>query len=437
MANKEPLAILDGLGRVFVEQMEGSPTAPIIVRNKWKEWEPGDPITVNRIVWDWREKSALELVFSRDWFGPNVFAESMEESIAKLVGVRYCQLMNSGSSALLLATLALRKYDLWSAGDFILHPATTFPTSCNPIWMAGMIPAFVDVEAGTYQADLDQVETALRLYGDQIKGMILPHLLGNSCDMDRLLDLLGPERYLIEDCCDTLGSDWNGQWLGSFGILAAFSFYGSHHITTGGVGGCCCTSDERLYKSIHSMTFWGRDFVEGSNPFENFENRYTYSHLGFDMQITELQAAFGCTQLGRLSNILKGRQRVFETLLDYFCHSNGGAWREWLILPQLTSQKANPSWFGFPIEVKAKAPFSRDDFAKWLLDNRVEIRPLFAGNITRQEGYRKLRHIKISTLEQADRNAANSFFLPSWQGLTSKMIDYLRGILDSFMAKHK
>jgi CDP-6-deoxy-D-xylo-4-hexulose-3-dehydrase len=381
---------------------------------KWKEWLPGDPVTINRIVWDHVEYEAVREVFERDWFGPGHFAGLAERFLRRVFERKHAQLVNSGSSALLLATLGLRKQGRWKPGDLILHPACTFPTSCNPIWQAGMKPVFVDVEEGTYNVDGFWFQAALQDY-PEIQGAIIPHLIGNSPDMTIIVDALDG-RPLIEDCCDTFGSTYGEQKLaGRFGDAAAFSFYGSHHVTAAGVGGALLCDDDDLAAIVHSMTFWGRDFTPTGDAYSDFCNRYTYREIGFDMQMTEMQAAFLLAQFERVVAANEKRAVQFKRTYNLFKRHEG-----WFVLPRSHPQ-ANPSWFGFPVLVREEAPFDREAFARHLLDNKIEIRPLFAGNLLRQPAYR----------DMPDR----ALFLPAWGGMSEGATDYMFSVIREFLRK--
>lgn len=290
-----------------------------------------------------------------------------------------------------------------------------------------MVPAFVDVEEGTYNVDAAQVGRALHKY-PEIKGAIIPHLLGNSPRMDVIQAALG-DRPLIEDCCDTLGGRYTGRQAGTFGVAAAFSFYGSHHITTAGVGGALLTDDEDLAHLVHSMAFWGRQFVETGDTYFDFTQRYTYETIGYDMQMTEVQAAFGLAQMTRLSGQNRRRAQQFDDIDAFFRQ-----WEEWLVLPR-EHPHAEPSWFGYPVLVRESAPFDREAFARHLLDARIEIRPLFAGNLTKQPAYRSVPYVVVGDLAQSDRNAERALFLPAWSGMTEQMTAYLFETVEEFMAK--
>ncbi|MEE9365430.1 MAG: DegT/DnrJ/EryC1/StrS family aminotransferase [Dehalococcoidales bacterium] len=393
----------------------------------WRKWKLGDPVTINRIVWGESELGGVQGVFERDWFGPSHYAGEFEKSLCCFIGIRHAQLTNSGSSALLLATRALQEQGRWRPGDLILHPACTFPTSVNPVWQTDMVPVFVDVEEGTYNVDADQVAQALREF-PKIKGAIIPHLIGNVPEMDKIKAVLG-DRPIIEDCCDTLGSKYCERMCGTLGTAAAFSFYGSHHITTAGVGGALLTDNADLHSVVHSMAFWGRQFVETGDPYYDFTQRYTYETVGYDMQMTEIQAAFGVAQMGRLEDMNRKRAAQFAKTDAFF-----QAWEEWLVLPR-QHRKAEPSWFGYPVLVRETAPFRREDFARHLLDAKIEVRPLFAGNLTRQPAYRNMPYTIVGDLTQSDRNMERAFFLPSWGGMTGEMTAYMFGIVKGFMGE--
>lgn len=391
----------------------------------WKQWQAGDPVTINRIVWDGTENELIQNVLELDWFGPGKYAAELEGKLAQYTGANYAQLTNSGSSALLLATQALKQAGRWKTGDLILHPACTFPTSCNPIWQSGLVPVFVDVEEGTYNISAALIEQALEMH-PEIKGAIIPHLIGNIAEFDRIRELMG-DRPIIEDSCDTMGGLYQGVPVGQLGDIAAMSFYGSHHITTAGVGGAALTSDAQLHRLIKSMTFWGRQFVNTGDPYFDFAQRYTYETIGYDMQMSEIQAAFGVAQMTRLDEMNRGRAAQFSDM-----HTLFNKWQDYFVLPR-QHPKAKPSWFGYPVLIKESAPFDRSHFATHLLKNKIEIRPLFAGNLTRQKAYNSVPYISIGEHVQADRNMERSLFLPAWGGMTTEQTAHLFSVITEFM----
>ena len=393
----------------------------------WKQWQTGDPITINRIVWDGLESEYMQDVLERDWFGPGKYAQILQGQLSNFTGIPHAQLTNSGTSALLIAATILQNMGYWKKGDLILHPGCTFPAPSNVIVQAGMVPVYVDVEEGTYNIDAKLVAQAIEKY-PEIKGAIIPHLLGNSPDMDALLEALNG-RPLIEDCCDTLGSLWGDQHVGNLGDLAAFSFYGSHHVTTAGVGGALLTKFPEMLQMATSLTFWGREYVKTDDLYSEFKQRYTYDTIGYDMQMSEIQAAFGVGQMHRLEEGNEGRAGQFADTHEFMRE-----WEDWLVLPRSHS-KADPSWFGYPICVKKEAPFSREPLARHLLNNSIEIRPMFAGNITRQPAYAKVPYVIASDLPQADRNLSSGLFLPAWGGMTGQMTGRLFEVIEEFMGR--
>ncbi len=393
----------------------------------WKQWKPGDPVTINRIVWDKSETAFILDAFERDWFGPGHYANQLESTLCHFVGTKYAQLTNSGSSALLLATQGLLEQGRWCKGDLILHPACTFPTSCNCIWQSGMVPVFVDVDEGTYNISLERVQDALGQHSD-IRGAIIPHLIGNSPQIAEIKALMG-DRPIIEDCCDTLGSRYGDQHVGTFGAAVAFSFYGSHHITTAGVGGALLTDDDDLQHLIHSMAFWGRQFEETGDPYYDFTQRYTYETLGYDMQMSEIQAAFGVAQMQRLSVMNELRDVQFGKTDDFMT-----AYQEYFGLP-IRHKDARPSWFGYPLLIRESAPFDREAFARHLLENRIEIRPLFAGNITKQPAYDKVHYVVVGDLTHSDRNMERALFRPAWGGMNDEMTAHLFTAISEFLVQ--
>lgn len=405
------------------------------MRQHWQHWQPGDPVTVNRIVWDQMEIEQTQEVFDNDWFGPGAKVAEFAASISDFAKIPYVQPVNSGSSALTLATEAMMRLGHWQPGDWIIHPLLTFPTSIAPAIRAGLIPCFVDVEMGTYQINVRDIERLVQMYPKHIKGAIIPHLLGNVCDLSRLATALDG-RPFIEDCCDTLGSLYQGRHVGNFGAAAAFSFYGSHHITTGGVGGALATRDEGVYAYAKSATHWGRnDYDKMVDTYERFERRYWYDTLGHDFQMTEIQAAFGIAQMGRLKEANRRRRTVFTEIGQYF-YENG--LNQYFHMPYSAHSGIEPSWFGFPLTIKDSGPFTRRDLATFLIANKIEIRPIFTGNILRHPAFNPLKIViagpyldRADYRSVADQVGENGLFLPAW-GMSDGELEYMLGVLTRF-----
>lgn len=398
-----------------------------LVRNR--DWDPAtEGITINRVIWNSLERKTLEQVFQNDWFAMGKMVSRFERQLAQSINVSHAQVTNSGSSALLLATQVLQHMGIWYKGAKILHPACTFPTSCNPIIQSGMIPVIVDIDAETHNISIEAVARALDVHPD-ICGAIVPHLVGNTTDLHALTEILDG-RPFIEDSCDTIGGSFDGKKIGSWGIMAAFSFFASHHITTLGAGGALLTDWEDLAKIAHSMTHWGRRFDTNGDLFLNFRNRYFYDTIGYDFQMTEAQAAFGLAQISRLPKVIKDRESQFKRTYDFFRE-----WEEWFILPK-EHPLAQPSWFAFPLVVREDAPFKYKDFVLYLLCHKIEIRPLFVGNLWRNPAYKKIEKIVVGELTNADRNWNNGLLLPCWNGMSEKVNRRLFGILHRFLSKY-
>lgn len=400
------------------------------MRGQWKKWKPGDPVLINRIVWGQPEIDQIQQVLDNDWFGPGPKVEKFARSIADYTDIPHVQPVSSGSAALTLAVEALIYLGQWKPGDWILHPLLTFPTSINPAIKNGLIPIFVDVDPNTYQIDLKLAEAAITKYGPLIKGAIIPHLLGNISDMALLMELLDG-RPFIEDCCDTMGGYYDGLHVGNFGHVAAFSFYGSHHVTTAGVGGALATHSEEIYNYAKSATHWGRnDYSLLSDTYEKFSRRYWYETLGHDYQMTEIQAAFGIAQMARLDEANEKRAQRFAELDNYFSDLE-----DFFYLPHTENKEADPSWFCYPLTIKPGAPFGRPEFATHLMRGRIEIRPLFTGNILDHPAFTRLSDDQKILLNSQSKNAdlagANGLFLPSW-GMSDGEMAHLLDVLDRF-----
>jgi CDP-6-deoxy-D-xylo-4-hexulose-3-dehydrase len=399
------------------------------MKGQWKEWQPGDPVLINRIVWGQPEIDQIQAVLDNDWFGPGRKVEKFAQSIADYTDIPHIQPTNSGSTALTLAVEAMIHSGLWKAGDWILHPLLTFPTSIVPAIKAGLVPIFVDVDTNTYQIDLELMKQAIDKYGSRIKGAIIPHLLGNISDMTLLMDILDG-RPFIEDCCDTMGGYYDGLHVGNFGHVAAFSFYGSHHVTTAGVGGALATHSEEIYNYAKSATHWGRnDYALLNDTYEKFAKRYWYETLGSDYQMTEIQAAFGIIQMARLDRANEKRAQRFAELAEYFSDLE-----DCFYLPHTDSDRAEPSWFCYPITIKPNAPFTRREFATYLISNKIEIRPIFTGNILKHPMAEKFPPDGLKTFgsKNADLTGVNGLFLPSW-GMSDEEMAYMLKVLNIWL----
>ncbi len=328
------------------------------------------------------------------WLTAGRYNAEFEDKFAAKLGVKYVLTTNSGSSANLLALTALTSPMLGDRrlkkGDEVITLAAGFPTTVNPIFQNGLVPVFVDAEIGTYNIDITKIEEAI---SPTTKCIFLAHTLGNMYDVDRITTICKKHNlWLIEDACDALGAKWNGRYAGTVGHIGTFSFYPAHHLTMG-EGGAVVTNDPQLRRIILSLRDWGRDcwcapghddtcharfkMKRGNLP-EGYDHKYTYSHVGYNLKITDWQAACGVAQLERLEDFLKIRRDNAHLLLNELADLD-----DYLILPTHDPQ-CTPSWFGFLISVKQEAPFTKQQLVEYLEDHGIGTRQLFAGNLLRQ-----------------------------------------------------
>ena len=398
-------------------------------------------------VYDQREMMAMVDSVLEFWLTMGRYAETFEEELGRFLGVSEVIFVNSGSSANLLAVATLCSNELkghLEQGDEVITPAVTFPTTVAPLIQNGLIPVFVDCELGTYNLDVSTLEEAI---SEKTRAIFVPHTLGNPCEMDKIMRLAKKwGLFIIEDACDALGSRFDSRHMGAFGHLGTLSFYPAHHITTG-EGGAVITNDKKLAKIARSIRDWGRAcWCEYNTTDPNgacgrrfewkipglpdtYDHKYLYTNVGYNFRPTDIQAALGTIQLEKLPGFIEKRkhnfQRLFEGLKRHEDH---------LILPTW-SERANVSWFAFPITVRSEAPFSRQQLVRWLEDARIETRLLFAGNIIKQPGYRDMKCRLVGKLENSDLVMRNSFFIGVYPGLDDARIDYVLDKFGEFFSK--
>jgi len=380
------------------------------------------------------------------WLTTGRYAEQFEREFARFLGIRHTILCNSGSSANLLALSALTSPGLGerrlTPGDEIIAVAAGFPTTVNPIIQNGLVPVFLDIELGTYNVDVRRLEEAI---GPRTKGVMLAHTLGNPFDLDAVLDVVRRRGlWLIEDNCDALGSTYRGRLTGTFGDLATVSFYPAHHITMG-EGGCVLTEDPRFEKLVESFRDWGRDcwcdpgkantcgkrfgWQLGTLP-AGYDHKYIYSHIGYNLKLTDMQAAVGVAQLKKLPRFIETRRRNFKLLREGLT-----SLEELLVLPEATPG-SDPSWFGFLITVRPGAPFGRRDLVQHLEVRRIGTRQLFGGNLLRQPAYVKVPHRLVGELTNSDIVMNNAFWVGVYPGLTEEMIGFMVESIQTFVGGH-
>lgn len=389
-------------------------------------------IPINKIIWGDEERRAVADVFDRDWFGPGYYTQRFADALAMFTGTRFVQPVNSGSSALLLTVQSLLYLEILKPGDTVLHPVCTFPTSLNPLLQSGLDVMLVDVDLETCNIRPDAAKEAMATW--KIDGLLLPHLLGNATDLDTIFE--EHTAPLIEDSCDTLGSTYRGKMLGSVGRAGCLSFYGSHHISSGGVGGAAITDDQDIYDVVKSLTAWGRDdFQQEKDIYERFKARYRYITIGYDMQMTEFQAAFGLAQMARLADFNRMRRERFARHQTFFEENGGGNF----ILPQ-SYPKVNPSWFAYPLILSETAAFDRKTLVEYLVDQEIECRPLFVGNILEHPAYQRPEirsRIKVfDGTSNADYLHEHGLFIPCWP-MPERVAERLYQTLYDFLKEYK
>jgi CDP-6-deoxy-D-xylo-4-hexulose-3-dehydrase len=375
------------------------------------------------------------------WLTTGRFAEQFERQFARIMGVRDARLVNSGSSANLIALSALTSSSLGDRalgpGDEVITVAAGFPTTINPAIQNNLIPVFVDVQLDTYDIDVSQLEAAV---SDRTRAVMIAHTLGNPFDLDMVTAFCEKhDLWLIEDCCDAVGATYKGQGVGTFGDISTASFYPAHHITMG-EGGAVMTQKPALAKLIESFRDWGRDcwcapgkdntcgkrfeWQLGELPC-GYDHKYIYSHIGYNLKLSDMQAAVGVSQLKKLPGFIAARRSNFKRLYDGLTDL-----QEFFSLPQATPG-SDPSWFGFPIAVKPEGGLKRDQIVQALDHRKIGTRLLFGGNLLRQPAYLNSKYRKIGELSNTDYVMNNVFWIGVYPGLTEDMIDY---IVDSFHA---
>jgi len=412
------------------------------------EFKPGiTQVPVSGKVIDGNDLSAVVDSALDCWFTTGRFAEDFERKLARFVGVRCASLVNSGSSANLLAISALTSPKLGDRqlkpGDEVITVAAGFPTTLNPIIQNRLIPVFVDVTLPTYEIDVSQLEAAL---SEKTRAIFIAHTLGNVFDLDAVSAFAKKHGlWLIEDCCDALGSTWKGQTVGTFGDIATCSFYPAHHITMG-EGGAVLTDKPNLQVLIESFRDWGRDcwcdpgkdntcgkrfdWQLGTLPC-GYDHKYTYSHIGYNLKATDMQAALGASQIEKLPKFIARRKENFQYL-----SAKLKPVEECLMLPEATPG-SDPSWFGFPIAVRKNAPFNRDELIRALEEKKIATRLLFGGNLLRQPAYEGCQYRVIGELRNTDFVMNNVFWIGVHPGLTPEMLDFVASSMLTFPADRK
>jgi len=402
-------------------------------------------IPVSGKVFDESDISSLIESSLDFWLTTGRFNDQFEDILKKFIGTRFTLTVNSGSSANLVAFSSLTSHLLkdkkLKSGDEVITVAAGFPTTINPILQHGLIPIFIDVNIPTYNINTDLIEAAIT---EKTKAIVIAHTLGNAFNIAKILEICKEYNlFLMEDCCDALGTTYNGQHVGTFGNVSTLSFYPAHHITMG-EGGAVFMNDSNIKRAAESIRDWGRDcycapgidntcgkrFHQklGDLPF-GYDHKYTYSHLGYNLKITDMQASVGVSQMQHLPKFINARKKNFEllskgleNLQDYF------------ILPKAT-ENSDPSWFGFPITIKNNTKFSRLDLMLYLNEKKIGTRLIFAGNLTKQP-YMMDRNFRIaSSLENTDIIMNDSFWIGVAPCINEEMIEYVVKCFKEFCEK--
>jgi CDP-6-deoxy-D-xylo-4-hexulose-3-dehydrase len=370
-------------------------------------------------------------------------SRKFEAAFARKLGLRKAHLTNSGSSANLLAMSALTSPALEDRrlvpGDEVITVAAGFPTTVNPIIQNGLVPVFVDIELGTYNATADRVARAI---GPRTRAISMAHALGNPFEAAEIAELADAHGlFLVEDNCDAVGSTYRGQVTGTFGDLSTVSFYPAHHLTMG-EGGCVLTSNLALARVVESMRDWGRDcwcepgesdrclkrfkYQMGTLP-EGYDHKYIFSHVGYNLKATDLQAALGLSQLARLDEFCDARRRNWRRMRE------GLDGLPYLLLPEATAD-SDPSWFGFVLTIDPEAPFTTTELVTFLEQRRIGTRRLFAGNLTRHPAYQGIRHRVSGELTNSNIVTSQTIWTGVYPGLSAEMLDYVVASIKEFVA---
>ena len=409
---------------------------------------PGvSPVPVSGRVYGAAEMRSLADATLDFWLTTGRFNDAFERRLGGLLDARHVLTCNSGSSANLLAVSALTSHLLGDRalrpGDEVITCATGFPTTVNPLLQNGLVPVFLDVSLPTYNMDVSALAEAI---GPRTRAIVLAHTLGNPFDLGRVMAVAEEHGlHVVEDCCDALGARYDSRPVGTFGAIGTLSFYPAHHVTTG-EGGAVFTNRSRLKRILESMRDWGRDcwcapgcdntcgrrfdWTLGQLP-PGYDHKYTYSHLGYNLKMTDLQASVGLAQLDRLDAFVAARRANFASLLAGLAELE-----DVLILPEATP-RSEPSWFGFPITVRPGAPFGRDALVRHLEERRIGTRLLFGGNLIRQPYMAGRTYRVVGDLAGSDLVMANTFWIGVYPGLGAAAIAYVVEVIRAFCAAQR
>lgn len=412
-----------------------------------ENFEPGDRISYASRVYDEKEMCALTDAMLDFWLTTGRFSEQFEKNFADWIGVKYAHLVNSGSSANLLAFMTLTAAELGERqikrGDEVITVACGFPTTVTPILQYGAVPVFVDVTVLQYNIDVTKLEMAL---SEKTKAVMIAHTLGNPFDLKEVKDFCDKNNlWLIEDNCDALGTEYTidgiTKFTGTWGDIGTSSFYPPHHMTMG-EGGCVYTNNAKLNRLILSFRDWGRDCIcpSGKDNYcghrydgqfgelpKGYDHKYVYSHLGYNLKVTDMQAAIGCEQLKKFPTFIERRRHNWERLYKALQEI-----QDKIILP-VPAENSRPSWFGFLISVKPESGIKRNDVTKYIEEHNIQTRLLFSGNLIKHPCFDQIRDTDayrvVDSLENTEFIMNNTFWVGVYPGMTDKMIDYMAQVI--------
>lgn len=416
-----------------------------------KKFVPGESaVPVSGKVFDENEMLSMTEAVLEGWWTEGKYSAQLEAKLAEYLGVKFCSLVNSGSSANLLAITALMSAKLpenkrLKPGDEVITAAAGFPTTINPIIQNGLVPVFIDVELGFNNPSMEAIKEA---FSGKTKAIFIAHTLGNPYEVDEIAKFCEEKGlWLIEDNCDALGSKYKKKRTGSFGHISTLSFYPAHHITTA-EGGAVLTDSALLKKIILSLRDWGRDCwcstgkdnacgmrfsrQSGNLPF-GYDHKYTYSELGYNLKMTDIQAALGLAQMEKLDGFFVARRDNFKLLIEKFSE-----FEKYFILPKHIPD-AVPNWFGFVLTIKEDSGIDRTELMKYLNDKKIGTRLLFAGNIIKQPYFvnNEYSYRIVGDLKNTDHIMNNTFWIGVYQGLNEEMLNYVVEMFKEFLKKHE
>lgn len=408
-----------------------------------RRFDPAHPaVPVSGRVYGAEEMQSLTEAGLDFWLTTGRFNDAFEKRLAGVLGAKHVLTVNSGSSANLVALSALTspllKDKALKPGDEVITCATGFPTTVAPALQYGLVPVFLDVDIPTYNMDMAKLEEAI---GPRTRAIMLAHTLGNPFDLDAVMAVAKKhDLWVVEDCCDALGATWNGKPVGTFGDIGTLSFYPAHHITMG-EGGAVFTDRPLLRRAMESMRDWGRDcycppgkdntckrryeWQLGELPL-GYDHKYVYFHAGYNLKITDMQAAVGLAQLDRLDGFIAARKRNFQRLKDGIKEME-----DIFILPEATPG-SDPSWFGFPLSLRDGIGFSREDLLIYLNHHHIGTRLVFAGNLIRQPFMLGREFRVVGDVARSDKVMRDSFWLGVYPGIDDAAMDYMLGVLKAF-----